>query len=554
MPLAAVFIVLLSIVMMFAYGVPAVRARFSEYAEARAVNQAASAASAVSAAEGEELQRALQFSAEASDGEIFAVDGRGRVVARGGEGGFEPPPETIQRAVAGERMFERVGGYSVAVVPVIEDGRVAGGIIFASRGPETAAYQLFLRSGLEAAAVSLLVGGGLMLLLGALLSRRVERLTAGARSVEKGDLSYRIEEGFGDELGLLARSFNDMAARLETTFLQIEEKNATLDAILNNLSEGVVAVDLDGRVIFTNHAARELLGIRGEEPLERLPDLWKEFDLPSAAARCAHEGECGIARVGEDGGRFQVRLEYLPEFDEHRGGALVVVEDLSESRRLEMSQQNFLANAAHELKTPITSILGAAELLLTGDDENPETRRRFLNHISSEAERMRSLSETLLQLARTGWDRREPEIRSVDLADAAREAAGRMTPFAESAGVQLLVSGGGGRARADSGWLEQALLVLVGNAIRHSGKGDTVQLEVSGRAVYVVDEGVGISEEDLPHVFERFYRGKERSGGFGLGLSICKELVERMGGSVSIESEEGIGTRVKIELPEAGDA
>ena len=230
----------------------------------------------------------------------------------------------------------------------------------------------------------------------------------------------------------------------------------------------------------------------------------------------------------------------------------MVIRDLSEGRRLEANQQRFLANAAHELKTPITTILGASELLLTESKDDPTVRRRFLEHILSEANRMQRLSDSLLRLARTGVDMRDPEIVVVDLDGVAREAAERVEPLTESAGLRLRVEGWGGRVLADQEWLEQALLVVLGNAVRFSERGADIWLRLNGAAVVVEDEGAGISESDLPYVFERFYRGKRSSGGFGLGLSICKDLVERMGGSISLKSEEGAGTRVEIELPEVG--
>ena len=285
---------------------------------------------------------------------------------------------------------------------------------------------------------------------------------------------------------------------------------------------------------------------------QELPDPWEDFDLHDAVARCANEDECGEARVRSAQTFFQIKLERMRAFDEHKGGVLIVVRDLSESRRLEANQQRFLANAAHELKTPITAILGAADLLLTEEDDDPGVRERFLTHIRSEAERMQRLSETLLQLAQTGWDRRDPDIEEVDLLDVAARVAERMEPLADSSWSDLSVEGEGGRAIADEGWLEQALLVLVSNALKHSEKGGRVRLRAEGSNIAVQDEGAGISEEDLPYLFERFYRGSN-SEGFGLGLPICKELVQRMGGEIHLESEEGEGTTVEVRLPEVSD-
>ena len=549
MPLAAVLIVLLSIALMFLYGVPAVRKRLSDSAQNSVVSQAAATAEAVSETQsGPNLRDELRLAADSAGGEAILVGPSGRVLDRGGSvAGFEPTQRMIESAARGARMTSRNERVSVAVAPVVRDGVSAGGVIFASDELESTAYQLFLRSGLEAAAIASVLGGGLMLLLATLLSRRVERLTLGARAIEEGDLSSRIEPGFRDELGELAKSFNAMAAKLQASFLQLEETNQTLDAVVNNLSEGVLAADLEGGVMISNRAARTMLGL-AENPPTKVPDAFEDYDLPRAVARCAQEGECGEARVRGGRNFLRVYLERMPAFDDHRGGVLVVMQDLSEGRRLEENQQRFLANAAHELRTPTTTILGASELLLTGD-EDEELRRRFLNHIHTEAGRMRRLSETLLRLARSGSDGRDPELGPVDTQQAVREAVDRMEPLAERAGLSVRIEGTGGRVLADREWLEQVLLILTNNAIQHGAEGAEVRLRAEGGTVTVEDDGAGIPEDDLPYVFERFYRGPGGSGGFGLGLPICKDLVQKMGGDISISSEKGKGTRVDVTLP-----
>ena len=557
MPLLAILLVLLSIAAVLLYVLPATRARLGGYVENLALARAVAAANAVSTAEGDDLQRELDLAAETGGGEVLVVDRQGTVTARAGERLLSPPPEEVlQSAASGERTNDIVGEQRVAVVPLIQEESLQGGVVFAPGGSEQTVNQLFLRSGVEAAAVAGVVGGGLALLLATLLSRRVERLIAGARAIEGGNLSQRIDPGFDDELAELARTLNSMAEKLQASFEKLKESGATLNAILNNLSEGVLATDLSGNVMFVNLAARAMLGLGSEGPLEGPPNPWKDFDLPEAVARCAREQECPEVRVENGESFLQVKLEHLDKFDDHRGGVLVVIRDLSEGRRLETNQQRFLANAAHELKTPITTIVGASELLLTESEDDPEVRNRFLNHILSEARRMQRLSETLLRLARTGADLRDPKVEIVDLDGVVGEAARRAEPLAESSKLGLRVEGRGGRVWADYEWLEQALLVVLGNAVRHSEHGGEIRLQTEDGAVTVEDEGRGIGKDDLPHVFERFYRGrqgqqgKDGPGGFGLGLAICKDLVERMGGSIYLESEEGTGTRVKIELPE----
>ena len=575
MPPIAVLIVLVAVSSVFAYGIPAAKQRLEQRTQALTLAQAAATADAITGEDhrawqqllnlsepeegGQEapgaerpgaLGRSLELYATAPGAEIRVVDREGEVVAREGEPLLSPPPEMLRRAARGERFFETTGDLNVAVVPILYGGRLAGGVVFTTRQWEGLVYEPLLRSGLEAAVLASLVGGGLMFLLAAVLSRRVERLSSGARLMERGDLSHRIEPGFGDELGTLAKALNSMAAGLEESFGRLAEKDATLGAILDNLSEGVVATDARGRVIFANPAGRAMLGI-GEGGAE-LTSPWEDFDLGEAVATCALKREGGEARVRGGRSFLRIKLEHVPKLG-GEDGVLIVAQDLSEGRRLEETQQKFLANAAHQLRTPLSSITLAAELLVAKGDEDPLARRRFLGHILAGAERMRLLSDSLLKLARVGWGRREPKPEPVDLSDVARAAVEIATPLAESEGLDVTVEGPSVRVVADPALLEEVLLIPLANAIQHSSSGQSVRLRMSGTSVTVEDQAGGIPEEDLPHLFERFYSpGRGSSGGFGLGLPICKELVERMGGEVSVRSEKGVGTSVTIKLPGAG--
>jgi PAS domain S-box-containing protein len=331
----------------------------------------------------------------------------------------------------------------------------------------------------------------------------------------------------------------------------LRESEATLNSILNNLAEGVLVTNTQGHVVFVNSAARSMLGVPGEEPLDELPDPWEGFDLPEAIAHCTRTREGIEAGVRYEETFLRIKLECLVELEQSRGEVLVVIQDLSEGRQLEANQQRFLANAAHQLRTPIMAIVGAAELLATGEDVDPTIRRRLLNHIFSEGRRLQRLSEVLLRLSRIGWDRREPDLDIVDLREAGQQVTKLMEPLAESGGIRILTEGEGSCVRADPEWLQEVLMVVLSNAIKHSNRGGDIKVRTKSGVVTVKDEGAGISPVDLPHIFERFYKGTDSSEGFGLGLSICKDLTERMGGSISIRSREGVGTAVEIELPEA---
>lgn len=347
-PLIAVMIVLLSIATLLLYILPAVNSRLGDYVADRTLTRAVATASAAAASEGQDLRIELEVAAQAGGGEVLMVDRRGVVVNRAGPILLSPPPEEVLRSAAnGERLNELLGEQRVAVVPLVRGGRLQGGVIFAPDEGESLVYDLFLRSGVEAAAASI-IGGGLALLLATLLGRRVERIALGARAMGGGDLRIRIEPGFDDELGELARTFNGMAGKLGDSFSRLKESDATLNTILNNLVEGVLATDLEGDIVFANPSARAILGLEGEGPPGKVPSPWKDFDLRAAVDRCARKQECPEARLSQGEDFLQIRLEHMPRFD--KGGVLVVIRDLSEGRRLEASQQRFLANAAHELR------------------------------------------------------------------------------------------------------------------------------------------------------------------------------------------------------------
>src|SRR5215204_3454247 len=317
-------------------------------------------------------------------------------------------------------------------------------------------------------------------------------------------------DDFGEEQMRLLRAFAwAVVGRLEllgalererTARSEAEMTQKRLKAILDNLAEGVLVADSGGDVVFANPAARTMLGVTNEGLLEELPDPWEDFHLPETVARCASNSESIEARVRSGESHLRIKLECIGNDD--RSGVLIVMQDLSKGHRLEENQQRFLANV-------------------------------------------------LLRLSRVGWDLREPNQEVVDLRETGQQAAGLMEPLIESAGLGLSMTGERACVRADPDWLQEVLLVLLSNAIKHSSRGGNIRVCVKGSAITVEDEGVGMNPADLPHVFERFYQGKGSSEGFGLGLPICKELTDRMGGSISIRSREGIGKIVTVELPEA---
>ena len=339
-----------------------------------------------------------------------------------------------------------------------------------------------------------------------------------------------------------------------------------IELLLASTDEGIVGLDLQGRCTFANRGAARMLGYEPEELLGR--NMHELVHHTHADGSLYPEDECPIYRAfqqgdgrrfsGEifwrrDGTSFPIECSSYPIVkDGAVGGSIVTFIDITERKELEANQQRFLDNAAHQLRTPIMAILGAAELLATGDDADPALRERLLNHVLSESNRMGRMAETLLRMAQVGRDLRDYKPQKVNPVDVSGQAAKLMEPLAQAQGLALCTEEveEDGCVLTDPEWLQETLLILLSNAIKHSSQGGRVRLRTTGNTVTVEDEGDGISPDDLPHVFERFYRGKGTSEGFGLGLSICKELTERMGGSISLTSREGIGTTVEVKLAE----
>jgi signal transduction histidine kinase len=242
------------------------------------------------------------------------------------------------------------------------------------------------------------------------------------------------------------------------------------------------------------------------------------------------------------------------------GGAVLVLHDLTEVRRLEAVRRDFVANVSHELKTPLTSISGYAETLL-GDNAEPETTQRFLRTILSNARRMQRLVDDLLDLSRIEAGRWHPTLSEVDVGAVARESWAALAARADSHHIELAmdIAPDAATVSADLDAVRQILTNLMDNSLRHTPEGGRVtcitRRQDGAVAVCIRDNGAGITREHLPRIFERFYRADQSrsrdEGGTGLGLSIVKHLVEAHGGRVSAESERGVGTTITCWFPSA---
>jgi two-component system phosphate regulon sensor histidine kinase PhoR len=417
---------------------------------------------------------------------------------------------------------------------------------------------LILRASLVAAGFAL----GIAYFISRAFTRRVRRIQAYAGELVNAEYSGSLATESDDELGSLARSLRGMADQFRAMLRRLSDESARRQAILASMVEGVLAVDADLRVTFSNdsfaRAVRAAAPIANGTPLldvvrdPALLDLLKNVIATGQPSRQRVTLVAAKARV------FDVQTAPLDEAP--RKGAIAILHDVTELERLERVRKDFVANVSHELRTPLASIRGYAETLLDGALEDPGNNRKFLEIISKNTFRLEQLALDLLSLSELEADREQPPAERVAVAEVARSAMHTVEAEAAARGVNLMLGEIGdchimGQARG----LEQVFLNLLYNAIKFNRPGGEVWLEARQAdgcvRIAVSDTGIGIPSEDLPRIFERFYcvnkaRSRE-TGGTGLGLSIVKHTVEKMSGSVRVESQLGKGSVFTVELPEA---
>jgi two-component system phosphate regulon sensor histidine kinase PhoR len=388
----------------------------------------------------------------------------------------------------------------------------------------------------------LILAGGL---LEAVVTGPIRRIREDAEAVAAGDLSRRHRGGRG-EAGELARALDGMVDRLEAAEEQ-RDRAREIEELFDRLDEGVALVDREGTVRRTNRAFRGWIG-RPEAAGTRFETLFRDPQVGEALEE-ALDGEAASreTRLGERTALVSLRP--------HPDGAVAVLRDLTRLRRLEGVRRDFVANVSHELKTPLTSVLGFAEPLT--DPEIPrEQQVEFAERIVANGTRMRRLIDELLDLSRIEAGAWEPDAEEVEVTSLARAVWRELAPRPEDRAVELELEEGP-PVTADPEALRQILRNLLDNALRYAPDGSAIRVSV-GREdgtsrIAVTDRGPGIPEQHRERIFERFYRadsGRAREdGGTGLGLSIVKHMVAAHGGEVGVESEVGEGTTVWIRLP-----
>jgi two-component system, OmpR family, phosphate regulon sensor histidine kinase PhoR len=402
--------------------------------------------------------------------------------------------------------------------------------------------------------IGLLIAALFSLLSSHLFSRRLQRLVNYAEQLVGGEKKQRIQPNDSDELGGIAGSLNKLSAKLEEHVSALAEERDQFEAVLDAMSETVMALDSEGHVTLINRAGIMLLGITGEPvgkmllEAARIPalheivkaegkgdELTREFDLPGEKVR-----------------RIMARVTKLRD-----GGVLLVLQDVTELRRLERVRRDFVSNVSHELRTPVSIIQANAETLRDGAIHDVDAATRFLDAMIKSTNRLSNLISDLLDISRIEEGKYTLTLESIPLNITLRRAAAALETKAMERNFTISVEPTGSLcAKADVRALDQVLFNLVDNAVKYAGQGGAVIVravdEEDTVRIEIIDNGPGIDSRYRERLFERFFRvdkGRSREmGGTGLGLAIVKHLVSAMGGTVGMEPARGGGSLFWVRL------
>lgn len=402
----------------------------------------------------------------------------------------------------------------------------------------------------------------LSLLMAKRFSGPLDEITTVVQDMAGGNLERRICYQSDDELGILARAFNDMAEHIEQGVSEISEVKNRLEALLENTVNGILMVDAEGRISYANPVALALIGIRGSIIGRNKSEVINNYEILETIDQVKNN----LKPVRKElllhileGKTVEVNIVPIMNTETTVQGVLVVLNDITELKRLEQVRKDFVANVSHELKTPLATISGFAETLLDEGGENPQTVMEFNRIIYDEAQRLNQLINGLLELSRIEAEQTELNIIPVNVAELLQRNINivqrqynhkNISLHRIPVGCQPVIS-------SDPVLIAHVLSNLLDNAIKYSPENGLIEVileELEDKvAITVHDNGMGIPRQELSRIFERFYRvDKARSrktGGSGLGLSIVKHLVENLGGQITVESKLDEGSKFSVILP-----
>jgi len=452
-----------------------------------------------------------------------------------------------------------------AAVPIAHGGRPVAVLRVAEAATAVDARPALLYTHLALAAILVMVVAAVASVLAARrITAPILQLREAAERFAGGDFSTKAPVPDSDELAGLADTLNTMASQLGKQLRTITQQYGERAAILSSMKEAVLALDASEKILILNPSAERLLGIsmeasRGKAIQAVVRNTALQRFLESSFAT---EGTINdeIMLYGDSDTLVQAVGAPLIDADGHRIGALVVLDDITQTRKLETMRKDFVANVSHELRTPITSIKGFVETLRDGVIDDPEKSKAFLTIVARQADRLAAIIEDLLALSviEQKAERAEIETQPASVCEVLQAAVADCRQKAEAGGVTIeLECADDLTANANPPLLEQAIANLLDNAIKYGPAQGTITVRAEGSesdvGIHVIDRGPGIEAEFIPRLFERFYRvDKARSrkhGGTGLGLAIVKHIAQAHGGRVEVRSKPGEGSTFSIHLP-----
>lgn len=379
------------------------------------------------------------------------------------------------------------------------------------------------------------------------------------RRLADGDYRYRVEPST-DRFGVLVPYINELGQKLEKTRQSVEDQRDQLNTIVENAASPLILIDDKKRIIHANTLFKKMFQLSDDElayqPYDALLPYPQLVDIIRATfANNQPLNKQEVLAFSIERRHFDIHTAPIQLSSQPKKGVVVVLHDITELKKLEKMRQDFVANVSHELKTPVTSIKGFAETLLENDGQNPEVVRQFLQIIWKESERLQHLIKDLLELSKIEQESFRLNWETVDLQDVLHDTLILLKDKAEKKQIAFTVrTEGDTRIAGDSERLKQMFMNVINNAIAYSPPESTVTVELKEKGDVVdwvtADEGIGIEEEEIPRIFERFYRvDKARSrdsGGTGLGLAIVKHLAEAHRAKIAVKSQPGHGTTFTI--------
>jgi two-component system phosphate regulon sensor histidine kinase PhoR len=408
--------------------------------------------------------------------------------------------------------------------------------------------------------IAMLVATALVILaawvIARITTRPIRRLTVASKRIASGKLGQKITIEAKDEVGELTHAFNEMSAKTKELVEAISEDRTRLATILDNMADGVIMTDAEGNISLANKAAEKLFNIKDAEH-KPLIEVVRDHEVDELLKLCLKTTGTQTVQYESGMSKRYLRAIAIPVIHNELTSVLLLVQDLTELRNLQTMRRELIGNISHEFRTPLAGIKAMVETLGGGAIDDNEAKRDFLARIDSEVDRLTQLVAELTELSRIETGKAELKKEPVNLNQLVDEVIAQLSPQAERQKLSIAKESAADlpSVPADKDRVRQVIANLVHNAIKFTPAGGRITITtraLEGSVVVdIADTGIGISKEDLPRVFERFYKGdRARAGeGTGMGLAIAKHVVEAHDGNIWVESEEGKGSTFSFSLP-----